>query len=40
MIKISEIEHLTASKQPEELGRLLDVLEGRPKSNQKNVLTT
>ena len=35
-----ELEHLTASKQPEELRRLLYVLEGRPKSNQKDVLTT
>jgi len=40
MIKISELEHLTASEQPEELGRLLDVSEGRPRSNQKDVLTT
>ena len=36
----SGLEHLTASKQLEELGRLLDVLEERPRSNQKDVLTT
>ena len=40
MIKISGLEHLTASKQPEVLGGLLDVSEGRPRSNQKDVLTT
>ena len=40
MIKISRLEHLTASKQPEVLGGLLDVSEGRPRSNQKDVLTT
>ena len=40
MIKISGLEHLTASKQPEVLGGLLDVSEGRPKSNQKDVLNT
>ena len=40
MIKISEFEHLTASEQLEEVGRLLDVLKGRPRSNQKDVLTT
>ena len=39
MIKISGIEHLTVSKQPEVLGELLDVTEGRPRSNQKDVLT-
>ena len=31
MIKISGLEHLTASKQPEVLGGLLDVFEGRPR---------
>ena len=36
----SGLEHLIASKQPEELGRLLNVLEERPRSNQKDVLTT
>ena len=40
MIKISELEHLTASKQPEVLEELLDVSEGRPRSNQEDVLTT
>jgi hypothetical protein len=40
MIKISGLEHLIASKQSEVLGGLLDVPEGRPKSNQKDVLTT
>jgi len=40
MIKISRLEHLTASGHPEVLGRLLDVPEGRPRSNQKDVLTT
>jgi hypothetical protein len=30
MIKISGLEHLTASKQPEILGGLLDVTERRP----------
>ena len=39
MIKISELEHLIASKQTEVLGGLLDVSKGRPKSNQKDVLT-
>ena len=39
MIRISELEHLTASEQPEKLGRLLDVLGGRSRSNQKDVLT-
>jgi len=40
MIKISELEHLIASKQPEVLEELLDVSEGRPRSNQEDVLTT
>jgi len=40
MIKNSGLEHLIASEQPEELGRLLDVLEGRHRNNQKDVLTT
>ena len=40
MIKISRLEHLTASKQPEVLKGLLGVFEGRPRSNQKDVLTT
>ena len=40
MIKISGFEHLTASKQLEVLGGLLDVSEGRQRSNQKDVLTT
>ena len=40
MIKISGLEHLTASKKPEVPGGLLDVSEGRPRSNQKDVLTT
>jgi hypothetical protein len=40
MIKNLGLVHLTASKQPEELGRLLDVLEERPRRNQKDVLTT
>jgi hypothetical protein len=40
MIKISELEHLTASKQTEALEGLLDVSEGRVRSNQKDVLTT
>jgi len=39
MIKISGLEHLTASELPEVIGRLLDVSEGRPRSNQKDVLT-
>ena len=34
------VEYLTASKQPEVLGGLLDVPEGRPRSNQKDVLST
>ena len=38
--KNSGLEHLTDSKQPEVLGRLLDVPEGKPRSNQKDVLTT
>ena len=40
MIKISGLEHLTASKQMEVLEGLLDVSEGRVRSNQKDVLTT
>ena len=40
MIKISGIEHLIVSKQPEVLGGLLDVSEERLRSNQKDVLTT
>jgi hypothetical protein len=40
MIKITGLEHLTSSEQPEVLGRLLNVLEGRPRSNQKGVQTT
>ena len=40
MIKISGLEHLTALKQSEVLGGLLDVSEGRIRSNQKDVLTT
>ena len=40
MIKISGFEHLTASKQLEVLEELLDVSEGRDRSNQKDVLTT
>jgi hypothetical protein len=40
MIKISGLQHLTASEQTEVLGGLLDVFEGRTRSNQKDVLTT
>jgi hypothetical protein len=40
MIKISGLEHLTVSEQPEVLGKLLGVPEGRSRSNQKDVLTT
>ena len=40
MIKVSGLEHLTASKQTEVLEGLLDVSEGRVRSNQKDVLTT
>jgi len=40
MIKISGLEHLTASKQMEVLEGLLDIFEGRTRSNQKDVLTT
>ena len=40
MIKISGLEHLTTSKQTEVLEGLLDVSEGRVRSNQKDVLTT
>ena len=34
------LEHLTTSEQPEVLGRLRDVSERRPRSNQKHVLIT
>ena len=37
MIKISGLEHLTASKQMEVLEGLLDVSEGKTRSNQKDV---
>jgi hypothetical protein len=40
MNKISGLEHHMASEQLEELGGLLDVFKGRPRSNQKDVLTT
>ena len=40
MIKFSGLEHLTALKQIEVLEGLLDVSEGRPRSNQKDVLIT
>ena len=40
MIKISGLEHLTASKQTEVLEGLLDVSEERTRSNQKDVLIT
>ena len=40
MIKISGLEHLTASKQMEVLEGLLDVSEGRTRSNQEEVLIT
>ena len=40
MIKISGLEHLTASEQMEVLEELLDVSEERTRSNQKDVLTT
>jgi hypothetical protein len=40
MIKISGLEHIAASKQLEVLEELLDVSEGRARSNQKDVLTT
>ena len=40
MIKISGLEHLTASEQMEVLGGLLDVSEGRLRSNNKDDLTT
>ena len=33
MIKISGLEHLTASEQPQVFGRLLDVPEEKPRSN-------
>ena len=38
MIKVSGLEHLTASEQLQVLGELLDVPAGRPKSNQKEAL--
>ena len=34
------LQHLTASEQPEVLKRLLEVFEGRPRSNQKDVQAT
>ena len=37
MIKISRLEHLTVWKQTEVLEGLLDVSEGRTRSNQKDV---
>ena len=40
MVKISGLEQLTASKQTEVLGGLLDELEERTRSNQNDVLTT
>ena len=40
MIKISGLEHLTASEQPRVLGGLLGASEGRPRSIQMDVLTT
>ena len=40
MIKISGLEHLTASKQMKVLEGLLDVSEGKTRSNQKDALTT
>ena len=40
LIKISGLEHLTASEQPEVVGGLLDVSEGMTRSNQEDVLTT
>ena len=39
MIKILGFEHLTASEQTEVLETLLDVSEGRTRTNQKDVLT-
>ena len=39
MIKISGLEHLTASEQPRVLGGLLGASEERLRSNQKDVLT-
>ena len=38
--RLSGLEHLTASEQTEVLGGLLDIPRGRPRSNQKDVLTT
>ena len=40
MIKILGLEHFTALKQLAVLRGLLDVSEGRPRSNQKDVLIT
>ena len=40
MIKISGLEHLIASEQTEVLEALVDVSEGRTRSNRKDVLTT
>ena len=40
MIKISGLEHLTASKQMEVLEGLLDVFKRRVRSNHKDVLAT
>ena len=40
MIKISGLEHLTASKQPQVPGELSDIPEGKPRSKQKDVWTT
>ena len=40
MIKILGLELLTASRQPEVLGGLLDISEGRSTSSQKDALTT
>ena len=37
MIKISGLEHLTASEQLQVLGGLLGTSEGRPRSNQKDI---
>ena len=39
MINILGLEHFTASEQTEVLGGLIDVSEGRTRSNQKDVLT-
>jgi hypothetical protein len=40
MFKISGLEHLTALKQTKVFEGLLDVSDGRTRSNQKDVLTT